>query len=207
MIIGKKKHQNGTIFAVKTFLCGDCDSWFPTTSNLLRHNRNQHDSSNPYRCFSCPTYFHHNEVFHTEEIVNTNVLAVSDLLDFSTEAVSVKFQIHRFLSESDRVLKPFNFLISNKEPLIGFLKTLLHSTPNVKLGINISFKLEKPLTNDVAEAYFNSTMSRLSCIFTDETFMKPFDALMSQLNVFATGGLWLVSAVFESVGNQNRDVW
>ena len=114
---------------------------------------------------------------------------MSDLLDFSTEAVSAKFQIHRFLSESDRVLKPFNFLISNKEPLIGFLKTLLHSTPNIKLGINISFKLEKPLTKDVAEAYFNSTMSRLSCIFTDETFMKPFVALMSQLNVFATGAL------------------
>ena len=112
------------------------------------------------------------------------------------QAVSAKFQIHRFLSESDRVLKPFNFLISNKEQLIGFLKTLLHSTPNVKLGINISFKLEKPLTNDVAEAYFNSTMSRLSCIFTDETFMKPFVALMSQLNVFATGGSgWLVQSL------------
>ena len=199
----RKKHQSGTNSAIKTFLCGDCDSWFTTTSNLLRHIRNQHDSSNPYRCFSCPTYFgkrsawiDHNEVFHTEKIVNTNALAVSDLLDFSTEAVSAKFQIHRLELESDRVLEPFNYLISHKEKLIGFVNTLLHTTPNVKLGINISIKLEKPLTNDVTEAYFNSTMSRLSCIFTDEEFMKHIDALMSQLNVFATGGSgWVVQSL------------
>ena len=95
--------------------------------------------------------------------------------------------------ESDRALEPFNYLVSHKDRVIGFVNNLLKETPNVKLGITISVKLEKPFESEVTEVFFNSLMSRLACAFTDDEYHEHIDALMSQLNVFATGGSdWVI---------------
>ena len=107
-----------------------------------------------------------------------------------------KFHIHRVKLESDGALEPFNYLVSHKDRAIGFVNNLLKETTNVKLGITISVKLEKPFESEVTESFFNSPMSRIACAFTDDEYHEHVDALMSQLNVFATGGSgWVVQSL------------
>ena len=66
-------------------------------------------------------------------------------------------------------------------------------TPNVKLGISVEVKLEKPLESEVVAAFFNSAMSRVSSQLADVEYLEHVDALVAQLNVFATGSSgWLV---------------
>ena len=68
--------------------------------------------------------------------------------------------------------------------------------PNLKLGLTICVKLEKPLENETVKAFFNSPMGRISCKISDEEYMQHMDALMTQLNVFATGGSgWVVKTL------------
>lgn len=199
----RKKHDRKINSNAKVFRCGECDTCFTISSNLLRHIRNKHNSSNSYRCFSCPTYFgnqgalgDHNKVFHAEATAPTTIDDVSSVLEFSTKAMNSKFHIHRLKLDSNRALEPFNFLISHKEKVIGFVNKLLNDTPNVKLGITISVKLEKPFESEVTEAFFNSPMSRIACAFTDDEYHEHIDALISQLNVFATGGSgWVVQSL------------
>ena len=62
-------------------------------------------------------------------------------------------------------------------------------TPNVKLGISVEVKLE----SEVVAAFFNSAMSRVSSQLADVEYLEHVDALVAQLNVFATGSSgWLV---------------
>ena len=166
----------------------------------MRHLRNQHNSSGNYRCFSCPTYFgslstltQHQEQYHSEVSLGRPNINVSDLLDFTTEAVNSKFQIHRLMLEDSDALEPFNYITSQKDRITAFVNSLLSVTPNVKLGLSIAVKLEKPLESEVVEAFFNSAMSRVSSQLTDVEYLQHVDALMTQLNVFATGGSgWVV---------------
>ena len=165
------------------------------SSNLLPHLRNQHNSSGNYRCFSCPTYFgnlstltQHQEQYHSDVSLGRLKINVSDLLDFTTEAVNSKFQIHRLKLEDSDGMEPFNYMISQKARITGFVNSLLRVTPNVKLGLSIAVKLEKPLESEVIEAFFNSVMSPVSSQLTDVENLQHVDALMTQLNVFAAGG-------------------
>ena len=82
-----------------------------------------------YRCFPCPTYFgslasfsDHQELHHSK-LPSTSVRFknVCSLIDFSTEAVNSKFQIHRLKLEGWGVLEPFNRLVSQKESFIRFV--------------------------------------------------------------------------------------
>ena len=123
----------------------------------------------------------------------SNTIDVSSLLEFTTKAISSKLIIHRVKLKSDRALEPFNYLVSHKDRVIGFVNNFLKETPNVKLGITISVKLEKPFESEVTETFFNSPMSRIACAFTDDEYHEHVDALMSQLNVFATGQTKTVS--------------
>ena len=44
--------------------------------------------------------------------------------------------------------------------------------------------------------FFNSSMGRISCKISGDEYMKHMDALMTQLNVFATGGsVWVVKTL------------
>ena len=76
------------------------------------------------------------------------------------------------------------------------MNSLLSVTPNVKLGLSIAVKLEKPFESEVLEAFFNSAMSRVSSQLTDVEYLQHVDALMTQLVVFATGGSgWVVGTL------------
>ena len=68
--------------------------------------------------------------------------------------------------------------------------------PNLKLGLTICVKLGKPLENETVAAFFNSPMERISCKISDDESMQHMDALMTQLNVFATGGAGWVAKMF-----------
>ena len=118
----RKKHNFEAIDLAKVFKCGRCEVSFTKSCNLLRHLRNQHNSSGNYRCFSCPTYFgslstltQHQEQYHSDVSLGRPNINVSDLLDFTTEAVNSKYQIHRLKLEDSDALEPFNYTTSQKD--------------------------------------------------------------------------------------------
>ena len=166
----RKKHNFEAIDLAKVFNSGHCEVSFTKSCNLLRHLRNQHNSSGNYRCFSCTTYSgsistltQHQEQYHSDVSLGRPNIYVTDLLDFTTEAVNSKFQIHRL----KRGLELFNYIISQKDRTTAFVNSSLSVTPNVKLGLGIAVKLEKPLESEVVEAFFTSAMSRVSSELTD----------------------------------------
>ena len=85
-------------------------------------------------------------------------------IEFSTKALKSHFQVHRLKLEE-----------------------------TFKMGFSMSVRLRKPLVDDSTEAFFNSSMAKLSLEVTEEEFLEHLDQIMSQLNVFATGGSgWVV---------------
>ena len=62
--------------------------------------------------------------------------------------------------------------------------------------MSIAVRLEKPMESEAVEAFFNSPMCRIACELTEDEYMQHIDALMTQLNVFATGGSgWVVETM------------
>ena len=124
----EKKHNVENKNA-KVYQCGNCEISFKRSCNLLRHLRSQHQSTNSFCCFSCPTYFgslassSDQQELHLSKLPSTSVSFnnVCDLIDFSTEAVNSKFQIHRLKLEGCGVLERFNDLVSQKESIIHFV--------------------------------------------------------------------------------------
>ena len=52
------------------------------------------------------------------------------------------------------------------------------------------------MESEAVEAFFNSPMCRIACELTEDEYMQHIDALMTQLNVFATGGSgWVVETM------------
>ena len=131
----------------------------------------------------------HNEVFHGEtKAPHSNTIDNSSLLESTTKTINFKVQIHCVKLECDGTLEPFNYLASHKDRIIGFVNNLFQETTHVKPGITISVKLVKPFESEVTEVFLNSSMSRIACAFTDDEYHEHVDALMSQMNVFATEG-------------------
>ena len=161
----RKKHNFEASDLAKIFKCGHCEVVLLTRSgNLLRHLRNQHNSTGSYRCFSCPTYFgnhpalnQHQELYHSDISFGRASIDVSDLLDFTSEAVNSKYKIHRLKLENSGVLEPFNYLISLKQKMIAFVNSSLSTEPNVKLGISIAVKLEKALGERGSRSFLQFT--------------------------------------------------
>ena len=156
----RKKHNFEVIDLVKVFTCGHCEVSFAKSCNVLRHLKNQGKSSANYQCFSSPTYFgnlwtmtQHQEQYHSDVSLGRPNINVSDLLDFTIEPVNSKFQIHRLELEDSDGLEPFNYIISQKDGIIAFVKSLLSVTPNDKLGLSIAVKLEKPLESEVVKLF------------------------------------------------------
>ena len=145
----RKKHNFEAIDLVKIFKCGHCEVSFTKSCNLLHHSRNQRNSSGNYRCFSCPTYFgnlstltQHQEQNHSDVTLGGPNINVSGLVDFTTEAVNSKFQIHRLKLEDSDGLEPINYFISQKDRIIAFVNSFLSVTPKIKLGLSIAVKLK-----------------------------------------------------------------
>ena len=195
----KTKHFDGSRNA-KVFQCGHCSVGFTQVKNLLRHLRSQHHLNGHYRCSSCPTFFGCSTSLNDHE--NDHEMAISSrprvaeessVVEFTTRALNSRFQIHRVETGNASFIDPFNCLISLKDNILRFVNSLLNSTASVKIGFSISVGLVKPIVEESTEAYFNSNMVRLAVEMTEEEYMEHVDQLISQLNVFATGGSgWVV---------------
>ena len=124
----------------------------------MRHLRSHYQSTNSFRCFSCPTYFgslaslnDHRELNHFKlPFTSVSFNNVCDLIHFSTEAVNSKFQIHRLKLEGCGVLVPFNYLVSQNKSIICFVDYLLKSMPNLQIktvccnNVRVSSYIETP---------------------------------------------------------------
>ena len=115
------------------------------------------------------------------------------MVEFTTRALNSRFQIHRVETGNASFIDPFNCLISLKDEILRFVNSLLNSTASVKIGFSISVGLVKPIVEESTEAYFNSNMVRLAVEMAEVEYMEHVDRLISQLNVFDTGGSgWVV---------------
>ena len=208
MITSERNTIVKRMFLRKIFKCGHCEVSFTKCCNLLRHLRSQHESGSSYVSllvprFSCPTYFgefkaltDHQEQYHNDISSFTANADFSDLLDFTTEAVNSKVRIHRLKLDDGGILEPFNYLMLVREKIISFVNALLTETSNLKLGMSIAVRLEKPMESAAVEAFFNSPVCRIVCELTEDEYMQHIHALMAQLNVFATGGSsWVVETM------------
>ena len=72
----------------------------------------------------------------------------------------------------------------------------------MKLGMRVAVRLEKPLENEAVEVFFNSPMCRIACELTEDEYMQHIDALMTKLNVLATGGSGWVVEKKETAGKK-----
>ena len=130
----RKKHNFEAVDLPRVFKCGHFDVSFTKFYNLLGHLRNQHNSLGNSRCFSCPSYCGNlststqQEHYHSDLSLGRPNINFSDMLDFPTEAVKTKFQIHRLKLVDSDVLEPFNYIISQKDRLIAFVNFLLSVT-------------------------------------------------------------------------------
>ena len=199
----RKKHNFEAIDPAKVFKCGPCEDSITKFCDILCHLRNQHKLSENYRCFSCPTYFEnlstltqHQEQYQSDVSLGRPNINVSDLLDFTTEAVNSQFQTHRLKLEDSDGLDPFNYIISQKDRIVSFVNSSLSVTPNVKLDLSIAVILEKLLESEIVEAFFNSIVYTVPSQLTEVEYLQHVDASMTQLNVFATGGSgWVVGTL------------
>ena len=198
----KTKHSSVSQSA-KVFHCGHCFVGFTQTKNLLKHLRLKHNLNGHYRCSSCATFFGSetslsaHQADHEDPCVahqqTSRTSEGSSVLEFTTKALNSRFQIHRMKTEACSFIDPFNCLISLKDEILGFVNGLLAAQVSIKIGFSISVALVKPIADESTEAFFNSNMVRLAVEMTEEEFMEHVDQLMSQLNVFATGGSgWVV---------------
>ena len=195
----KTKHGNIQQSA-KVFHCGHCPTGFTQSKNLLRHLRSVHKMTNQFRCSSCPTFYGcsvalstHEKEMHSTENVKRSLPEDISTIEFSTKALKSHFQIHRLNLGESSFIEPFNCLISLKDKIMGFVNSILEVEGNTKMGFSMSVRSRKPLVDDSTEAFFNSSMAKLSLELTEEEFLEHLDQIMSQLNVFATGGSgWVV---------------
>ena len=194
----RTKHPNSNN-ATKVFQCGHCSVAFTQTKNLLRHLRSQHNMNESHRCPACPTIFgslttlnEHEETVHLHQPLPITHSA-SATVEFTTQAFNSRFQIHRMKMEDSGFIDPFNCLVSFKNELLAFINSKLQVARSVRIGFSIAVRLMKPLLDETTEAYFNSNMARVSVEMTMDEFLGHVDQLMSQLNMFATGGSgWVV---------------
>ena len=82
--------------------------------------------------------------------------------------------------------------------IVSFVNAL-RETSNLKLGMSIAVRLAKPMESEAVEAFFNWPMCRIACELTEDEYMQHIDALMTQLNVFATGGSGWVVKTFKQL--------
>ena len=104
------------------------------------------------------------------------------------------------------VLEAFNYIFSQKDTIIAFVNSLLSVTPNVKLGIRIAVKLEKPLGSEVVEAYFNSTISRFSSQLTDVEYFAACGCLDDTVEFIRYRWFRIGGGNIETTGNQKFPV-
>ena len=193
--------------SARCFKCGECESVFTFSHNLIRHLRTQHQCNRHLRCKSCPTYFgsesrlsSHMTDQHSIHNPSPQVSrATSDndigSLELFRERASIKrfFRTHRWDLSKHCILDPFEFLVDHMTNICDKVNSEIETMVTAKLGFSIQVSFEKPLTQDKASSYFNSAMQPISTILSEDEFYKHVDQLMTQVNIFCTAGSgWVI---------------
>ena len=93
-------------------------------------------------------------------------------------------------------MEPFQFLTSSEESIISFVNEKLPFHGSNRVGITIHVKLCKPLEEERVTVYFHSPMERVAHELVQDDFINMIDAIISQLNVYCSGGSgWVVETL------------
>ena len=194
----RQKHKKEPTLHLRKFMCGHCDRTLSSSFNLLRHIRTVHQYNGNFKCNSCFYVFgcienlqshereSHFHASHTELFRRT---VYSETLNVSSVQTSIHgaFTVFRFEMEQENI-EPFQFLTSNQTKIITFLNNKLPSKGSSRLGITLHVQLCKPLEDQRVTVYFHSPMERLAHEITEEELSNMVDSLISQLNVYCSGG-------------------
>ena len=197
----RQKHNKDPTLHLRKFVCGHCGQTLASSFSLLRHIsavHKHHKHSGNFKCISC---FH---VFGCRDSLESHVqqthlqsprtsLFQRTLFSETLNASSVQSSIHgsftvfRFTMDHGNV-EPFQFLTSNEYKIITFFNDKLPYHGSSRIGIAVHIKLCKPLEDEQITVYFHSPMERLAHEITEEEYTNMIDALISQLNVYCSGG-------------------
>ena len=90
----------------------------------------------------------------------------------------------------------FQFLTSSEEGIVSFVNKKLPFHGWNRLGITIHVTLCKPLEEERLTVYFHSPMERVAHELVQDDFINMIDAIISQLNVYCSGGSgWVVKTL------------
>ena len=110
-------------------------------------------------------------------------------------ALNSAFTIYRLELEST-VVEPFQYLVSNNKQILSFINNKLPINESSRVGLTIHVRLLKPLEGETVIAYFHTKMERLGHELQDDDFNNFVDQLISQMNVYCSGGSgWVVDTL------------
>ena len=90
-------------------------------------------------------------------------------------------------------MDPFAFLIGHIGEIISFINDKLSNVHMTRVGLCMQVKLVKPLTGETTEPFFNTVLLSLAQVVTEDDVYNLIDQIISQLNIFSTGGSgWIV---------------
>ena len=202
----RSQHKKEPVLSLPKFKCGHCGTEFISTSNLLRHLRNVHKLTGNLKCICCTSIFG-NRVTLDNHMSNShsyksgsNITERSEFGEaartsgFKT-ALNSAFTIYRLELEST-VVEPFQYLVSNNKQILSFINNKLPINGSSRVGLTIHVRLLKPLEGETVIAYFHTKMERLGHELQDDDFNNFVDQLISQMNVYCSGGSgWVVDTL------------
>ena len=199
-------HKTEPNESVRLFSCGHCETKFTQVKSVLRHLRQQHTYSQNYRCQECARIFgtnaslqehsteNHATCSSQQSATNPGDWGIPALVTTSS-AINSYFNVHRFDFTSQTV-DPFAFLIGHIGEIISFINDKLSNVHMTRVGLCMQVKLVKPLTGETTEPFFNTVLLSLAQVVTEDDVYNLIDQIISQLNIFSTGGSgWIVEKI------------
>ena len=201
----RRKHNKETTFHLRNFVCGHCNQNLSSSFNLIRHIRNIHNLTGNFKCLSCFVVFgcadllgSHEKQIHLQ--ASRSAIFQRAVSDHNLQASCVQtsindtFKVFRLNLEPENV-ELFQFLTSSEESIISFVNEKLPFHRSNRVGIT-DVKLCKPLEEERVTVYFHSPMERVAHELVQEDFINMIDAIISQLNVYCSGGSgWVVETL------------
>ena len=200
----RQKHKKEPTLHLRNFVCGHCNQNL-SSFNFIRHIRNIHNSTRNFKCLSCFVVFGCSDLLegHEKQIhlqASPSAIFQRTVSDHNLQASCVQtsindtFTIFRLNLEPEN-LEPFQFLTSSEESIISFVNEKLPFHGSNRVGITIPVKLCQPLEEERLAVYFHSPMERVAHELVQDDFINMIEAIISQLNVYYSGGSgWVVEA-------------
>ena len=188
---------SSVVIAIKISLC---------SFNLRRHIRNIHNLTGNFKCLSCYVVIGCAELLENHEKQTHLQASLSAIFqhavsDHNLQASCVQtslndtFKVFILNLEPENV-EPFEFLTSSEESIISFVNEKLPFKGSNRVEITIHVKLCKSLQEERVTVYFHSPMERVAHELVQDDFKNMIDAIISQLNVYCSGGSgWVIETL------------